>query len=93
MTFNIIVEDEAKQDLLNIYKYICKNDSQPKAKNFILELQKKIQSLDSVPYRCRNSYYTDNQNTKDLIHKKYTIVFKVINNNIHVLTVFRQKSY
>jgi len=93
MIYNIIVEDEAKCDLQNIYDYISKNDSSSKAKKFILELQKSIVSLDKMPFRCRDSYYISDKDCKDLIYKKYTIVFKIIDKTIHILTIFRQKSY
>jgi len=93
MTYNIIVEDEANLDLLSMYNYISDNDSSHKAKKFILELEKKIISLESMPHRCRNSYYIDDIDTKDLIYKKYTIVFKIIKENIHILTIFRQKAF
>ena len=46
-----------------------------------------------MPHRCRKSYYADDENIRDLIHKKYTIVFKIINNDIHVLTIFRQRVF
>ena len=93
MTYNIIVEDEAKYDLINIYNYITQNDSSAKAKKFILELKKSILSLETMPYRCRDSHYVEDKNSKDLIYKKYTIVFKIIDKNIHILTIFRQKKF
>jgi len=93
MGYTILIENEANKDLLNIYKYISKNDSSTKAKKFIIELSKKIESLDSMPSRCRGSYYSDDIDTKDLIHKGYTIVFKIIDKNIHILTIFRQHSF
>ncbi|PHQ66050.1 MAG: hypothetical protein COB99_00590 [Sulfurimonas sp.] len=46
-----------------------------------------------MPYRCRKSYYVDDEDTRDLIYKKYTIVFKIIENNIHILTLFRQRTF
>jgi len=92
MNYNIIVEHEAIQDLINIKKYIA-NDSITKANSFISELKGKIKSLDTMPHRCRKSLYTKESNTHDLIYKSYTIVYKVIDYNIHILTVFKQKNY
>lgn len=46
-----------------------------------------------MPHRCRKSYYTDDDNTHDLIYKKYTIVFKVIEQQVHILTIFKQRAY
>lgn len=93
MNYNIIVESEALEDLQNIYSYISEQDSRNKARKFIFELQKKINSLSQMPYRCRKSYYIDDEDTRDLIYKKYTIVFKIIEQNVHILTLFRQRTF
>ena len=93
MTYKVVVEDEALKDLQDIYSYISEQDSANKAKNFILELQKQMHSLTEMPFRCRKSHYIDDENTRDLIYKKYTIVFKIIEHNVHILTLFRQRSF
>lgn len=93
MKYTIIVEPEALADLKNIYRYISEQDSTTKASKFISELHISIQSLDEMPYRCRESLYIDDKDVRDLIYKKYTIVFKIIDDKIHILTVFRQRSY
>ncbi len=46
-----------------------------------------------MPQRCRKSYYTDDEDTHDLIYKKYTTVFKTVGNKVHILTIFRQREY
>lgn len=46
-----------------------------------------------MPHRCRKSHYTDEENTHDLIYKKYTIVFKIIDDTVHILTIFKQRTY
>ena len=91
--YTIIVEPEAQQDLETIFKFITRSDTVAKAENFLQELKASIKTLESLPFRCRKSYYTNMSDTYDLIHKGYTIVFKVINKEVHVLTIFRQKSY
>ena len=78
---------------MNIKQYITKQDSVSKANQFISELKHSIQSLVQMPQRCRKSYYTDVADTHDLIYKKYTIVFKIVDKNVHILTIFRQRSY
>ncbi len=93
MIYKVIIEPEAFQDLLNIKSYITKEDTLNKANQFISQLKKSIKSLDEMPQRCRKSYYTDTQDTHDLIYKKYTIVFQIIEDRVHILTIFRQKSY
>jgi len=93
MKYQIIIEPEAFLDLQNIKHYIQTQDTKTKANQFISELKKKIKTLDEMPQRCRKSYYTDEENTYDLIYKRYTIVFKIINNRVHILSIFRQKNY
>lgn len=91
--YSIIIEPEAQLDLESIYKYITQKDTATKAKTFLGELKAQIQSLDSMPFRCRKSYYTDDQDTYDLIYKGYTIVFKVIVESVYILTIFRQRNF
>ena len=93
MIYKIIVEPEALQDLHQIKSYITESDSADKANRFISELKQSIKTLNEMPSRCRKSYYTNNENTHDLIYKKYTIVFKIIENSVHILTIFRQREY
>lgn len=93
MQYKIIIEPEAIEDLLSIKSYITKQDSQTKANQFLSELKAQIKTLNEMPQRCRKSYYTDIENTHDLIHKGYTIVYKIVDIRVHILTIFRQKNY
>ncbi len=92
-TYSIVVELEAQQDLKSIFEFISMNDTQAKAAAFLKEIQTQIATLETLPFRCRKSYYTDEPDTYDMIYKGYTIVYKVVENSIHILTVFRQKNY
>jgi len=89
----IIVEPEAQNDLEAIFDYISNNDSARKSRFFLEELKMQIQTLDYMPFRCRKSYYTEEEDTYDFIYKGYTIVYKVIDTTVHILTIFRQKNY
>ena len=91
--YSIVVELEAQEDLESIYQFISQNDSVVKAVNFLQELKTQIVTLESLPFRCRKSYYADMPDTYDLIYKGYTIVYKVIDDKVYILTVFRQRSY
>lgn len=93
MTYDIIIEPEAFRDLVIIKTYITKQDTLAKADKFIAELKKSIKTLTQMPQRCRKSYYSNDSNTHDLIYKKYTTVFKIIDTRVHVLTIFRQREY
>jgi len=92
MIYKIIVEPEALQDLFSIKKYITKQDSPNRANKFISELKANIKTLNEMPNRCRKSYYSQEVNTHDLIYKKYTTVFQIVENRVHILSIFRQKS-
>ncbi len=93
MIYKIIIEPEAFLDLVNIKIYITQQDTLNKANKFISELKSNINTLNEMPQRCRKSYYTDAEDTHDLIYKKYTTVFKIIDDKIHILTIFRQREY
>lgn len=93
MIYKVIIEPEALQDLFLIKKYIADEDSLSKATKFIAKLKKSIKTLNEMPQRCRKSYYTDASNSHDLIYKKYTTVFQIIEDRVHVLTIFRQREY
>lgn len=91
MNYNIIIEPEAQKDLLNIFEYISTNDSIDKARNFISQLEKSINSLSYMPQRCRNSLYFEDGKTKDLIYRGYTICYHIKEKNVHIVAVFRQR--
>jgi len=93
MIYTVIVEPEAQEDLESIFQFISLNDTAVKAENFLQELKTQITTLDSFPFRCRKSYYTEEVDTYDLIYKGYTIVYQVIEDRVHVLTIFRQRNY
>ena len=93
MVYKIIVEPEALQDLLNIKAYITEQDTSKKANTFISEFKVQIKTLNEMPQRCRKSYYTDKPNIHDFIYKKYTTVFQIRENRVHILSIFRQKNY
>lgn len=93
MIYKIIVEPEVVQDLLNIKYHITKQDTPNKANQFISELKNNIKTLNEMPQRCRKSYYIDDENSHDLIYKKYTTVFKIIEQTVYVVSIFRQKNY
>ena len=93
MTYKIIIQPEAVDDLSTIKSYITRSDSIKKANKFISELKEAIKSLETMPMRCRKSYYTNAENSHDLIYKKYTIVFKIIQDTVYVVSIFRQREY
>lgn len=59
-----------------IVEYIAK-DSIVRAFDFLNGLDKQINALTNMPFKCRKSIYFDNDNIRDLIFKGYVIVYKI----------------
>ena len=93
MRYKIIVETEALKDLEDIIDFISERGDPNRAYTFAGELKDRIASLETMPIRCRKSIYTDTKDTRDMIYKGYTIVFQIREDQIHILTIFRQKSF
>jgi addiction module RelE/StbE family toxin len=78
----------AQKDLEQIYYYIA-DDSIQNARNFILELEKKIDSLNTIPERhpliSENKYFGTEY--RHLIHKKYRIVYRISDKTVFILRV------
>ena len=82
LTFN------AQKDLEHIFFYIAE-DSINNAHNFILELEQKIYSLDTMPERFaligENLFFGTNY--RQIIHKKYRVIYKVSGDSIYIMRV------
>jgi len=74
-----------------IFDYIAK-DKLLAAKKFKKELFQKIEDIPNFPYKYRKSFYFDDDNIRDMIFKKYTIVYEVDleSNQILILDVFNR---
>ncbi len=92
-SYTVVIEPEAQQDLTQIYRFISQNDSPLPAKRFLSKLQNTIESLSYMPQRHRKSYYIDDEHTHDMIVHGYTICYTIREEKVHILTVFRQRSY
>ena len=62
--------------LKDLMKYISL-DSKNRAVSFKNEIDKQINSLVDMPYKCRKSIYFNDESIRDLIYKGYTIVYKI----------------
>ncbi|MCP4629633.1 MAG: type II toxin-antitoxin system RelE/ParE family toxin [bacterium] len=78
----------AQKDLERIYYYIA-TDSFKNARNFIIELEKKIDSLNTIPKRhpliSENEYFGTDY--RHLIHKKYRTVYRISEKAVFILRV------
>jgi plasmid stabilization system protein ParE len=65
------------------------NDKPSAARTFEKELNCKIRNLLDFPYQYRASRYFKESAYRDLIHKGYTIIYKVEKERIVVLEIFK----
>jgi plasmid stabilization system protein ParE len=78
-----------KTQLLNILKHIAK-DKINASENFHNNLNEQIENLINSPLKCRQSYYSEDKNVRDMIFKKYTIQFKIYEHKISILKIFNK---
>ena len=86
--FKVNITKNAQNDLEHIFFYIAE-DNINNAKKFILELEKKIYSLDTLPERF--AYIPENvffgTNYRHINHKKYRVIYRIDGNSVYILRV------
>jgi len=80
------------KSLSAIFEYIAK-DKPLAAKIFKETLYKKFDNLKKFPKMYRKSIYFDDENYRDLIHKGYTVIYKIEENKIIILDIFKWSDY
>ncbi|MFC1824211.1 type II toxin-antitoxin system RelE/ParE family toxin [Thermodesulfobacteriota bacterium] len=87
--YKVNITVNAQRDIEQIFSYISA-DSINNAKKFILELEQKIYSLDTLPERFayipENVYFGTDY--RHINHKKYRVVYKIDRNSVYILRVF-----
>jgi plasmid stabilization system protein ParE len=88
----IIYKDTFVKRLERQLKYIAEK-SPKSAKNLKTEIIQRIKEIPENPYLFRKSIYFENEAIRDLIHKGYTVVFRINENQIEVFgfTKFQEK--
>ena len=84
----IVYEESFSKSLLNILAFISK-DKKSAAIKFKGILKEKIELLRLSPFMCEKSKYINNDNYRDLIFKGYTTIYKIEENKIKVLEIFK----
>ena len=86
--YKVILTQLAQKDLEQIYYYIAA-DSIKNAKHFVLELEKKIYSLDTYPERqpliTENEFFATDY--RHLIYKNYRIIYRISEKAVFILRV------
>ena len=87
--YQVNLSQQAQNDLEQIFYYIA-DDSINNAANFILQLEKKVYSLELFPDRHplipENKYFGTDY--RHLIYKKYRIVYRIVERSVFILTIF-----
>ncbi len=84
----IIKDREFLKKIELIYEYI-KKDKPVASKKFVSTLNSKIKNLKTFPKMYRKSIYFDDENYRDLIHEGYTVIYKIENDKIIILDIFK----
>ena len=86
---NFEFDDRFIKALSDIESFIAL-DSLERAEKFKNDIIDKIRSLDFMPKRCRKSTLANDESIRDLIFKGYIIVFKIQNDTIKVLYIYKE---
>ncbi len=84
----IIKDTKYSLQLLSILKYIAK-DKLSSAKKFEKELKQKFVNLLDFPYQYRQSLYFEDESYRDLVYQGYTIIYKVEEERVLILEIFK----
>jgi len=88
--YKVFITQNARDDLRHIFSYIAE-DSISDAKIFVSELEKKINTLSTLPERA--SYIPENvffgTDYRQLILRKYRVIYRIDKDDIFVLRVIQ----
>ena len=86
--YRVNLTQHAQGDLEHIYYYIA-SDSVNKASNFIIQLEKRVYSLENFPNRnpliSENEYFGTDY--RHIIFKKYRIIYRIVENSVFILRI------
>ena len=87
----IIHKPNFSEQLKQILSYIAHDNPQASVR-FKNGLKESIYLLPDNPYKYRQSIYFDSPHIRDMVYKKYTIIYRVkpIKKTIEVLRIFNQ---
>ena len=87
--YQVNLTQQAQNDLEHIFYYIA-DDSINNAANFVLQLEKKVYSLENFP--DHNPLIPENEffgtDYRHLIYKKYRIVYRIVEKSVFILRIF-----
>ncbi len=69
------------------------DDKKSAAHVFRREILRECYSLSDFPYGCRRSIHYNDDNIRDLIFKGYTIIYKIVDDEIKVFALTKYEDY
>ena len=89
-TFSVFLLPGAKQDLLQLHKYVTLNDSLEKAYRLIDDLQRTCSRLKTMPERGRIPPELERigiREFREIIFKPYRIIYSVVKSQVFVYCI------
>ncbi len=85
LTVHLVID--AERDLQEIYRYVLQNDSVEKADRLLIDLEKTIINLESLPFRGHYPPELERIGVyefREIIFKPYRIIYQVIKSCIYI---------
>jgi toxin ParE1/3/4 len=87
MKFTLYLIEEAEADLLDIYRYVARNDSIDRVNSLMDKLEKTILNLEVMPDRGHIPPELESVGVmefKEVFYNPYRIIYQVIKSNVYV---------
>lgn len=94
MKFKVNIVSEAEDDLIEIYKYVYRNDNEQNADTLFNKLLSKCLSLDKFPKRGHVPPELELIGIEEYLeihYKPYRIVYKIIDNEVFIYCIIDGK--
>lgn len=89
MSYRIVIEQRAYDDIDDAYQWRLENVAPEQAVDWYFDLLEKIETLQTFPFRCalapENEYFAEE--IRQLLYGRHRILFTVCDEEVHVLYV------
>ena len=90
MSYNVLLTNDAAQDLDDIYEYIHLNDSPGKAEYVFMQIEKAIDNLTNFPER--GSYPSELKNLgikqyREVYFKPYRLIYQIQKETVYIMLI------
>ena len=86
----IIYKSRFENEILAIVEFIASRDGYQRAENFYNEIYTKIENIPFMPFRHRQSPSANNKNIRELIYKGYKIPYRISDETIEILGIYKE---